>query len=516
MTITRRLLPLCVALVSLASGLRAQGREPGHAHAPALGRVTFPNSGAARAQEPFIRGIALLHSFEYADAAAAFRQAQRADRRFALAYWAEALTHSPLLWGLDAPDSARRALARLAPTRAARLRLAPTARERSFGAAVEAFYADTTVVARTAAFADSMRALAARDTTDAEASAFAAIAVLMSAYAGPLPPGRDSVLRHEAIALASRVFRANPRHPGAAHYLIHAYDHPAIAAGGLGFARAYAGIAPDAAHAQHMPSHIFVQLGAWNDLVASDERAWAASRGWVRRNRRPATELSFHSLGWLQYGYIQQGRIAAARALVDTARAVLAGSDLSAAEVDARFAVPELTFAAAAAWGEWRGTAALRPPPAPPGGASVRERIFTYIAGWQAGYAAAMRGDTTVARRVADEHRSLLAALPAGAPGRVRLTLSALHIEAALARGRGDRAREIALLRQAVAIEDAEAPIGPPTSVPAHEQLGAALLADGKPAEAAAVIRRGLALRPNRSELRRALALAERAGGAKP
>ena len=513
----RRLL-VATALAAIVHPAAAQqdGRaEPArHEHELALGAVTFPNSGAAAAQAPFIRGIALLHSFEYEDAAAAFRDASRADPGFALAYWGEALTTSKLLWGLDAPDSARRILARLAPTPSARLRMATAGRERSFGAAVEALYADTTLAVRAVAFADSMRALARRDPRDMEASAFAAIAVLMSTAAGPLPPERLTALRHEAIGLARRVYEANPRHPGAAHYLIHAYDHPALAAGGLEFARAYARIAPAAEHALHMPSHIFVQLGLWDDLTGSNEQAWAASRAWVRRQGRPPTDLDFHSLGWLQYGYVQQGRLAAARAIIDTARSVLAGHDLSG-EIDARFAVGELTFMAAAALGDWAPTSAIAVPPPAPDGASVRERTFTHIARVQGGYAAAMRGDTAAARQVSRETSAAEAALPAGSGGRARLALGRLHIDAALARRQGDRARELALLREAVAIEDAASPGGPPWSVPAHEQLAAALLAARRPAEAIAVLDRALALRPGRSEALLLLVRARRDAGTK-
>ncbi len=102
-----------------------------------LGLVTFANSGRQAAQEPFLRGLALLHSFEYEEAAAGFRDAQQADPGFAMAFWGEALTYSHLLWGEDDPVAARAALARLAPTAAERLAKAGTARERAFGTAIE-------------------------------------------------------------------------------------------------------------------------------------------------------------------------------------------------------------------------------------------------------------------------------------------------------------------------------------------------------------------------------------------
>ena len=279
--LVRRALPFVVAALFAVAGPAALlSQEPPHAHGAEghrLGTVDFPNSGAAAAQEPFLRGIAFLHSFEYTDAAEAFREAQQADPGFALAFWGEALTNTQLLWGVDDPDAAREALGRLAPSPESRLALAGTEFERDLGAAVEAFFANDETTARARAFADSLRALAARD-PHPEAAAFASLAIQMALAEGAYPEAEGVSLREEAIALADRVFRANPDHPGAAHYLIHAYDDPELAPRGLEAARAYASIAPDAEHALHMPSHIFLQVGLWDDTAASNERAWAASR----------------------------------------------------------------------------------------------------------------------------------------------------------------------------------------------------------------------------------------------
>ena len=115
------------------------------------------------------------------------------------------------------------------------------------------------------------------------------------------------------IAFAQRVFAADPSHPGGVHYLIHATDDPELAPRGLEAARRYAEIAPEAEHALHMPSHIFVQLGLWSDAVASDERAWAASRAEVTARKLSNADLSFHSLQWLHYAYLQSGRYRASR-----------------------------------------------------------------------------------------------------------------------------------------------------------------------------------------------------------
>jgi len=150
-------------------------------HAGGLGDVSFENTGAPAAQQPFFRGLALLHSFEYDEAAEAFRAAQVADPGFAMAYWGEALTYAHLLWGEDDAPAARAALARLAATPEVRLARAGSARERAYGAAVEAFYTDSDLAPRVRAYADSMRSVAAAYPSDIDALAFAALAVMVSA-----------------------------------------------------------------------------------------------------------------------------------------------------------------------------------------------------------------------------------------------------------------------------------------------------------------------------------------------
>lgn len=333
---------LVPALALLAAPAAAQHES--HAHG-GLGTVVFPNSGNAAAQQPFLTGIALLHSFEYERAADALRDAQRADPGFALAYWAEALTFSHVLWGMEDLAASRAVLERLGANEAARLAKAGTSRERSFGAAIETFYREGTLAERIMAYADAMRAHAAAAPDDQEAAAFASHALLMASLRGD--PARRRELAGEAIGFAQRVATANPEHPGATHYLIHLYDTPGMAAQGLEFARAYDSIAPDAEHALHMPSHIYLQLGLWDDVVNSNERAWAASRA----ESHDAGELDWHAFTWLQYGYLQQGRYRAARALTDTARALLAS--MNRPFVDARVALTRLEFQYASETGTW-------------------------------------------------------------------------------------------------------------------------------------------------------------------
>jgi hypothetical protein len=166
-----------LALIAcLPAAAIAQQADQKAAHSHALGSVHFKNSGNDAAQPAFQRGVALLHSFEYEDAAEAFREAQKADASLAPAYWLEALTYSHVLWAEEKLEASRAVLNRLAPTAEARIAKAKTEHERGFGAAVEAFYADATLPIRAAAFADSMTSLAARFPDDHEAAVFASLA----------------------------------------------------------------------------------------------------------------------------------------------------------------------------------------------------------------------------------------------------------------------------------------------------------------------------------------------------
>ncbi len=495
---------IALTLVSALSPIAAQ--ESGHhdhaAGGPGerIGTVSFANSGSPAAQRPFLRGLALLHSFEYDDARAAFRDAERADPGFAMAYWGEALTFAQLLWGLDYADSARAALLRLAPTRDARLARAKTARERLYGAAVEALFDTTSLESRVSGFVAGMRMVAAAYPSDLDARAFLAVSLLMVEGGSA---AEEAARTEEAIDLAQSVFARAPRHPGGAHYLIHAADNPKYAAKGLAAARAYARIAPDAEHALHMPSHIFVQVGAWDDVVSSNERAWPASRAWVKSHGLPNTELSFHSLWWLQYGYLQQGRYAAAKALLDTVRVVLDGIDWAASDaIDARYAAIQFSYLYARETGDWSVYGGRTPPAvvANPKVTGDRAEFFAVSATAGRAVIAAQLGDTLQAKQLVDS-------LPE------RAAISRAEVAGLLAKARSDTVNWVASLAAAAKIDAAVVHLGPPGSYPPSELLGEAFLAAGRPKDAVAAYRQQLALMPNRSRTLLLLARAQRAAG---
>jgi hypothetical protein len=244
------------------------------------------------AQAPFVEGVLYLHSFEYGAAAAAFRRAQGLAPDFAMAYWGEAMTCNHPVWNARDRACAMAALERLAPTRAARRERASTARAALD--AVEVLWEDGPKPVRDSAYTRAMEALAAAYPDDLEAQAFFALSLL-----GLRQGVRDVPTYMQAGAIAQEVFRRNPDHPGAAHYIIHAFDDPTHAPLGLHAARAYVGIAPGAAHAQHITTHIFLSLGMWDDVVRQNEVA----SGDQHAHYRPG-----HYTTWLAYGYPQQGR----------------------------------------------------------------------------------------------------------------------------------------------------------------------------------------------------------------
>jgi tetratricopeptide (TPR) repeat protein len=498
---------LALSLVLSIPALAQDVRPTGHQHGKTLGTIVFPNSGNAAAQAPFLRGIALLHSFEYREAAEAFREAQRADPSLALAYWGEALTYSQVLWRTENLPASRTALQKLAPTSTERLAMARTARERAFGAAVEAFYAEGPLPQRIAAYADSLRRHAQNAPDDHEAAAFASHALMLASNAGEAKD-RDQLAR-EAVDLAQKVAKANPNHPGATHYLIHLYDTPGMAAQGLAFARAYDKIAPDAEHALHMPSHIYLQLGLWADVARSNERAWAASRA----STANAGLLDWHAFSWLQYSYLQQGRFGAARALIDSARSLL-GGDLRGSYTDASFLLPRLEFQHAAETGQWSAPVA-RPRLAAGPPSSERERGFRVFANYWAAMDAAQRRDTMLFPLAA----AYLAAVDSARAGSPRsfspvMASNALLVRALVARARGDAAAYDESLRAAAALERTlNAFVGPPERVFALELLGADLSAAGRHEEAAKAYEDVLRICPERSQALLGLARAKAAVG---
>ena len=287
---------------------------------PELGSISFPNSGAPQAQTAFLTGVKALHSFQFDEARFAFEEAQRIDPSFALAYWGQAMSDNHPLWAQQDVDAASAALNRLAPTSEGRLAKAPTEKEKAFLTAIEIlYYSPGDKLARDKAYSNYMAGMQERWPDDDEIAIFHSLSLL-----GTVRPGDRGFRRQaHAAAIAESVFKDNPSHPGAAHFIIHSFDDPDHAILALPAAKVYAGIAPAAAHALHMPSHIFLQLGMWQDVVSSNIDAYAAALAVNEKYGLAEGREDFHTLSWLAYANLMLGQFDAAEENLSSAAAAL-------------------------------------------------------------------------------------------------------------------------------------------------------------------------------------------------
>ena len=309
----KRILVLTAALTVATVAPRAQTATG------ELGTINFPTSAKPAAQAPFLTGTKALYNFEFDIAAEAFRESQKADPGFALAYWGEAMSYNHPLWAQQDLAAARKVLERLAPTAAARAAKAPAGKERDLiEVAGRAVRRRRQAGARHRLRRRAEGKLHAKYPADDEIACLYALALLGTGRPG-VSNTRNAM---QAAAISQEIFQRNPKHPGAAHYIIHSFDDPDHAILSLTAARAYSKIAPSAAHALHMPSHIFVQLGMWDDVVASNIVAYKAAVDLAEAKNLPRGREDFHTLSWLQYAYLQQGKFDEAQKCVDQAKAV--------------------------------------------------------------------------------------------------------------------------------------------------------------------------------------------------
>jgi tetratricopeptide (TPR) repeat protein len=492
-------LGLCLAA---SAAIAASAPQPS-----SLGRLVFPTSGSAAAQPAFIRGVLLLHSFEYDDAIEAFREAERVDPAFALAYWGEAMCFNQPLWFNENVEKARDALRRLEKALAAR----PVgAREQGYIDAVRRLFAGGDKAARDRAYADRMGDLWRSHPGDDEAGAFYALALLAT-----IPPGRpDAAVSLQAGGIASRILARNPRHPGAAHYALHAYGDGEHAAMGLTAARAYARIAPASSHARHMPSHVFLPLGLWDEAAASDESAYAASVEWVKRRHASPAQEDFHSLSWLQYEYLQQGRFAkAAELLAPVERAIAAAPGTGAhphveSEIGRGFASPALKSELASLRARLVVESGRWPDMKGRGTFDNVDELFAL------GLASAKLGDRTRASAVLEHFAKAIDAAP-DADNRQLAEIMRLELTGVAAAGAGDRAGALAALERAARLEAGRPrPNARPYPIkPAVELYAEALLDAGDARAAVGQFRASLKRTPRRAASLIGLASAEHMAG---
>ncbi len=476
---------LAAATVSLALAV-----APLAAAQSALGTVHFPNSGAEEAQDAFQRGVASLHSFWYEEAAEAFKNAQEIDPDFALAYWGEALSHNHPLWSEQDISAGREVLRRFGSTRAERRSRTPTERERMYMDTVEILYGPGDKYERDQRYHEALRRLAEAHPEDNEAQAFYALS-----YLGLVRRGEPGFHRQmKAGAIVSKLFQMEPDHPGAAHYVIHSFDDPEHAPLALEAANRYAEIAPEAHHAQHMPSHIFVQHGMWNRVSKSNQIAYDASAKWVEEKNLSITKRDYHSLEWKAYADLQRGVYSASHDAIGIV-------EKAAAEVDdlrLRRIAASMTARHAIETGQFDAIEL-------PDEASVDTSRYNSTANllMAAGMKAAAAKDAAGAKRAAELLGKLAdARIEEGQQYQADSVRIMEHEVLALAaQAKGDMESAIAHAGKAADIEETQDPPSGPTypMKPSHELYGEILLTAGKAEEARAQFEESMARTPNRT-----------------
>jgi len=483
MTRSRWLLLAVLLLVPAFAGAAGTGSD--------LGDIDFPNSGAAAAQQPFLRGVAALHSFWFDEAAEAFRNAQEIDPNFALAYWGEAMSYNHPLWAQQDIAAARQVLERFGKTRKERLDKTPTERERMYMEAVETLYGDGDKLTRDIAYEKAMGKLQARYPDDVEASAFHALSIL-----GTVRPGDKGFARQmKAGAIALELFHEHPNHPGAAHYVIHSFDDPEHAILALPAAERYAQIAPEASHALHMPSHIFMQLGMWDRVAQSNLAAFNASEKWVARKNLSIAKKDYHAYEWRAYANLQRGVWGEVK---DALKVVAdAANETKSSELQWYDTIMTARYFLATGTDDGRAL--------PEGATNASRRNDASGAMLLAlGLNAAKAGNVDRTDDAAKRLVKMAADSKAGGndyQARWYETMAdELQGASAMSRGRTDEALQH--LAQAVSLEEQQdPPSGPADPIkPSHELYGELLAKAGKDTEAIAQFHRSLERTPNRTD----------------
>jgi tetratricopeptide (TPR) repeat protein len=482
-------------------------------NATSVGEVAFANSGVAAAQPAFLRGLALLHNFEYPDAAESFRAAQKADPGFAMAYWGEAMTYTHPVWMQQDRDAAVAVLTRLGPTPAERAAKAPTARERGYLHAIEVLYGEGTKEQRDVDYAAAMAAVHASYPDDVDATAFYALALLGTAH-----EGRDFTTYMRAAALLEEVFPTHQHHPGVLHYLIHCYDDAVHAPLGLRAARLYGAVAPDAGHALHMTSHIFIALGQWDDVIAANEQAMTVVDHHLHEKGKAPARCG-HYANWLHYAFLQVGRTA-------DANRILEGCGKEAAEELSKTDAGDSQYTSVDSYAEMRlqhlvdaGSTPAWTLELPKEGLAATRFTLAYTDALiltrtgtpaKATMAAAALHETAGQVASAAQMAGMSAAVLGAAATVVDQQVEALAL---LRHGKRDDA--LATLEKAAATEDAiPLTFGPPTvEKPTRELLGEELLAAGRHADAARAFQGVLARAPGRTTALQGLLKAQKALG---
>ncbi len=483
-------------LVCAARVLADTGHDHKEGDPTKLGRVRFSVSCGAAAQKQFNVALSMLHSFWYAKSEKAFSTIAAAEPGCAMAHWGVAMSRFHQIWYAPPPDDRKAGAAAVEAARAARTK---TKRESDWIEALAVYYKDSETVdhaTRFVAYEKAMADLAAKYPKDREASI--SYALTLNGVALALPPDKTYARPKKAGEILEPIFREMPQHPGVAHYIIHSYDFPTLADRGLNAARRYSKIAQDSPHALHMPSHIFTRLGLWEDSIRSNLDSAAAARKDVERTVPGARSFEeLHAMDYLAYAYLQSGRDADARKMVQGAALT---EKLDRENPAAAYALTAIPVRLALERRNWNAATSLALRPATFPWSKFPYTEATVVFARAVGFA--RLGDAASASTEIERLEKLRDSLKSAGNAFWADTVEIGRLESAawLARAEKRDAESVELMRSAAALEDSteKHPVTPGPILPAREQLGDLLLELGKPAEALAEYRADLNASPGR------------------
>lgn len=486
------------AAVLLLTATAVSAQEHHHSepvNVQGLGAVSFPISCSAEDQRDFNRGMALLHSFSYHAAHQQFSQLTDRDSSCAMGYWGEAMSLYRQLWERPSTEERAQGLWLILRAKADKI---PTAREQAYIDAAAALYLDnltSSYETRRAAYSEAMRKVHEVAPEDDNATLLYALSLLTS----PDVNKNDYAIARQAVALIKPVFEREPNHPGAAHYLIHACDNPALAPLALTAAQRYAQIAPDSPHAVHMPSHIFARLGMWDDDLKSNHASVRVAR------EQKAMSDALHAMNFLEYAYLQLGKFGDA-ARVNKEALAIPLSDL-ADDMPGMYMYTQVRFPALyyIETSDWKAAESMPVPDTTPD--------FQAAAYWAKTIGAAHLKDVAAARADASAYDAKIDELLNGRHAYLAEAMADERdeVHAWLAYAEGDVDAAVKLLGHAAELQQT---VGKnEVELSARAMLGDVLLASGKPAEALAQYEESLRTDPNRFNALLGAARAAKASG---
>lgn len=434
-----------------------------------LGKVSFSTSCDRKVQPQFDRAVAMLHSFWFQQGEKAFREILERDTSCAIANWgiAAILIGNTFAGNATAQDAqkAKEAIQR------ARLTGAKTERERFYIEAIAEYYDrfnDRPHSARMKSLADAFEVVAKRFSKDDEAQIF--YAIYLTATQSPTDKTFADTLK--AAQILDPQFKKHPDHPGVAHYLIHSYDYPPIAEKGLTAAKRYADIAPSAAHALHMPSHIFTRVGAWEASVATNRRSSNVSRA----EKEPGGGL--HATDYMVYAYLQLARDNDANQELQAARGL---ASINPNNPTVAYALAAMPARITLERGMWKEAAQLE-------ARSSKVRHTDALTHFARALGAARSGDVVAAEKGVQELARIVEGLKAAKDNywSTEVEVQRLSAGAWTEYAKGNRDEALTLMRSAADLEDKSEKhaVTPGRLVPARELLGEMLLEMKRPADA--------------------------------